>query len=105
MDFKLDEDKSSTMKLSIKKCLEVFEMYRPDIGYVQGMSYLAWMIHIRLENYRAFTCFSNLILCDSFVHSLYCFKEPRIRRIKDFYEKCMEDKKSKLLKHMKALEV
>jgi hypothetical protein len=39
------------------------------------------------------------------VSSLYFFKEARIKKIKDFYEKCMEDKRPKLLKHMKNLEV
>lgn len=61
------------------------------------------MILIRFDGYKALTCFSNLVLCDPFVHSLYCFKESRIKRIKEFYEKCMEEKKSKLLKHMTSL--
>ncbi len=69
------------------------------------MSYLAWMFLIRLADYEAFTSFSNLILCDPFVSCLYFFKEDKIKKIKEFYEKCMEDKKPKLLKHMKNLEV
>ena len=37
------------MKVEITKCLELFKLYRTDIGYVQGMSYLAWMFLIRME--------------------------------------------------------
>ena len=70
------------MIIAIRKCLETFEVYRPDIGYVQGMSYLAWMFLVRLDEYRAFSCFANLILCDPFVHSLYFFKERSIQKIK-----------------------
>jgi hypothetical protein len=54
------------------------------------MSYLAWMFLVRMEDYKAFSCFSNLILCDEFVYNLYFFKEVGIKKIKEFYEKCME---------------
>lgn len=51
MDFKIDEEKSESIKFEVKKCLEIFKIYRPDIGYVQGMSYLAWMFLIRLGGF------------------------------------------------------
>ena len=74
MDLKLDEEKSKSVALEVKKLLEVFELYRPDIRYVQGMSYLAWIFLIRMNAYCSFLCFSNLILSDSFVHALYMFE-------------------------------
>lgn len=81
MDFKIDEDKSQSMKVEVKKCLQLFKIYRPDIGYVQGMSYLAWMFLIRMEGFQSFVCFSNLILTDPFINTLYSFKGESIKRI------------------------
>lgn len=105
MDLKLDCDRSNSMKVEIKKCLELFAMYRPDIGYVQGMSYLAWMLLIRMEGYQAFSCFANKVLCDPFVNSLYMFKEENIRKIIKFNEECLMDKKPRLAKHMRKMQV
>lgn len=51
MDFKIDERNSEIMKESITQCLEIFKIYRPDLGYIQGMSYLAWMLLIRMQSY------------------------------------------------------
>ena len=105
MDFKIDEEKSKCMKVEIKKCLELFRIYRPDIGYVQGMSYFAWMLSIRMESFQTFVCFSNIMLNDPFINSLYMFKKEKINKIIHFYEECLEDKKPKLAKLMKKLEV
>lgn len=69
------------------------------------MSYLAWMLLIRLEGYEAFVCFANMILCDPFIHSLYLFNGDNIRKIMAFYEECLQDKRPKLAKHMKNLMV
>ena len=38
-------------------------MYRPDIGYVQGMSYLAGLVIMYIQDeYKSFQTFSNLML-------------------------------------------
>jgi hypothetical protein len=55
--------------------LELFEIYRPDIGYIQGMSYFAWMFLIRMNPINSFIAFSNIILTDPFVSNLYTFQE------------------------------
>ena len=80
----------------------MFELYRPDIRYVQGMSYLAWIFIIRMNAYCSFLCFSNLILSDPFVHALYMFEEPKIRRILSFFDECLSDKRPKLMRHLQA---
>lgn len=103
MDLKLDEDKSKKLVVEIKKLLELFEIYRPDIKYIQGMSYLAWIFLIRMNPYRSFSCFCNLVLSDPFVHALYMFEEQKIKRIVSYFEECLEDKKPKLHRHMKDL--
>ena len=38
-------------------------MYRPDIGYVQGMSYIAAIVLLYIQDeYKAFMNFANLML-------------------------------------------
>jgi hypothetical protein len=102
MDLKLDDEKSKRVSGEVKQLLEVFELYRPDIKYVQGMSYLAWIFLIRLSPYRAFACFCNLVLSDPFVHALYMFNEGRIRRIVSYFDECLADKRPKLHRHLHA---
>ena len=99
---KLDEEKSKRVAVEVKKLLELFELYRPDIKYVQGMSYLAWIFLIRMNPYRSFVCFCNLILSDSFVHSLYMFNSEKIKRIISYFDECLADKRPKLHKHLHA---
>ncbi|CEM02604.1 unnamed protein product [Vitrella brassicaformis CCMP3155] len=41
--------------------LEAWTFYRPDIGYVQGMSYLAAMLLIFMQPLPAFICLCNLL--------------------------------------------
>ena len=89
MDLKLDEEKSKKVSTEIKRLLELFSLYRPDIKYVQGMSYLAWIFLIRMSPYRSFCCFCNLILSDSFVYALYMFEETKIKRIVSYFWECL----------------
>jgi hypothetical protein len=105
MDLRLDEEKSKRISIEIKKLLELFELYRPDIKYVQGMSYLAWIFLIRMNPYQAFSSFCNLILSDPFVFALYSFNEQRIKAIVSFFGECLKDKKPKLYKHIIELSV
>ena len=46
---------------SICSILESFTVMRPDVGYVQGMSYVAAILLLYLDEYGAFTVFSNLV--------------------------------------------
>jgi len=41
--------------------LEAWTCYRPDVGYVQGMSYLAAVFLLNLDEYNAFICLANLL--------------------------------------------
>jgi len=36
--------------MKLHRILEAFTMYRPDIGYVQGMSYVAAVLLLFMEN-------------------------------------------------------
>lgn len=41
--------------------LAAYVCFRPDIGYVQGMSYIAAILILNMEACDAFICFSNLL--------------------------------------------
>ncbi len=105
MDIKIDGQEAHDMLTEIKKLLQLFWLYRKDIGYVQGMSYLAWMLLIRMEPFEAFCSFANIMIMDPFIQSLYFFNGVKIREVVQFAEECLRDKKPKLYKHMKNLQV
>jgi hypothetical protein len=41
--------------------LAAYVCYRPDVGYVQGMSYIAAILILNMEAFEAFICFANLL--------------------------------------------
>ncbi len=45
----------------LEQVLEAFVINRPDIGYVQGMSYIAGMLLLVMDKFKAFVCLSNII--------------------------------------------
>eukprot|EP00698_Gefionella_okellyi_P001339 TRINITY_DN11287_c0_g1_i1.p1 TRINITY_DN11287_c0_g1~~TRINITY_DN11287_c0_g1_i1.p1 ORF type:complete len:803 (+),score=100.74 TRINITY_DN11287_c0_g1_i1:39-2411(+) len=45
----------------LTEVLQAYACFRPDVGYVQGMSYLAAMLLIYMEPYLAFQCLANLV--------------------------------------------
>lgn len=45
----------------LKEVLTIYTLYRTDIGYIQGMSYIAATLLLYLDPYEAFYCFANII--------------------------------------------
>lgn len=41
--------------------LGAYVCYRPDVGYVQGMSFIAAVLILNMDVSDAFICFSNLL--------------------------------------------
>ena len=62
---------------NLRIVLETFVCYRPDVGYVQGMSYLASMLLLFVHDpFDCFTCFANL-LSHHFFYDFYSLRrEP-----------------------------
>eukprot|EP00736_Rhodelphis_marinus_P011489 Rmarinus@m.5525 len=59
---------------SMRAVLDAYACYRPDVGYVQGMSYLAGMLVIHMDEYSAFVTLANL-LHKSWLMTLYRFDQ------------------------------
>lgn len=54
--------KSEVYGETLQKVLEAFAVYRPDIGYVQGMSYICGIICLLTKtDYAAFILFHNIV--------------------------------------------
>lgn len=51
----------SPFNQQLRDLLEAYTLCRPDIGYVQGMSYVAGMLILNLEPYKAFIMFNNIV--------------------------------------------
>ncbi|CAH2039997.1 unnamed protein product, partial [Iphiclides podalirius] len=45
----------------LHELLAAYVCYRPDVGYVQGMSFIAAVLILNMEAAQAFVCFANLL--------------------------------------------
>ena len=73
-----EEERSLEMFRTLRRVLRLFELYRPDIGYIQGMDYLALTRYYYYDEFQLFVLFSNLIVTRPFLHSRYTFDLPRV---------------------------
>lgn len=46
---------------SLEGILAAYAIYRPDVGYVQGMSFIGAVLSLNMEPSDAFACFANLL--------------------------------------------
>ena len=71
---------------TLREVLQAFVCFRPDIGYVQGMSYLAAALLLYYsDGFECFTCFANL-LNSHFFFDFYRLKRDKI----DVHLECFE---------------
>jgi len=73
-DLKLFKNPESEPYNQILKVLETAAYFQPEIGYVQGMSYVAATLLLFMNHYDTFLCFTNL-LNTPFMRSV-CRVEP-----------------------------
>ena len=53
--------RGAPLSKKLRDLLEAFNAYRPDIGYVRGMSNIGGVLLLYMEYSRAFVCFANLM--------------------------------------------
>jgi hypothetical protein len=57
----------------------LFHCYRPDISYVQGMTYpAAILLLVTLDKYKAFKYFCNLAVANELIRNLYSFNLKKV---------------------------
>jgi len=90
----------------LREVLEVYQCYRPDVGYVQGMSYVAAMLCLHIPNspYESFVCLANL-LASHHLFDLYRLGQS-YDRVQGYYkvlDLIISKTSSRLWKHLNAL--
>ena len=66
----------------LKNILASFAVFRPDIGYVQGMSYIAGSLLMHTgDEYKAFQCFGNMMN----MHLMYNFYSFDMGKVNIFF--------------------
>ena len=69
---------NSPLSDDLREILRAFVVSRPDIGYVQGLSFIAGMLILNMDKYKAFISMMNLIL-DPAILPFYKFDQKRIK--------------------------
>jgi hypothetical protein len=73
------------MHTGLERVLLCFALYRPDIGYVQGMSFVVATLLLYMDEFEAFKCLANL-LSRRLYRDFYGLKKKAI----DSYVKCFD---------------
>ena len=81
--------------------LNMFEIYRPDLKYIQGMSYIIVMLLLIFPPYSAFKYFCNLIIGKSLLYKLFSFEKIFIDRINFMVESIFKKSCKKLYTFLK----
>jgi len=63
----------------LREILQAFVTSRPDIGYVQGLSYIAGMLLFYMDKFQAFVALMNIVLNLNTL-PFYRFDESQIRK-------------------------
>ena len=82
----------------LKEILRVFVVTRPDMGYVQGLSYIAAVLLMQMEKFQAFVTFCNIILSPD-IFAFYKLDENGIRKRLDIFNEIFECNLQKLYNH------
>jgi len=86
--------------------LLAYSLLRPDIGYVQGMSYVAGSILLHVEGieYLAFRCFANLMNRDN-LFTFYSFDMERVNIVFHVFMTFLKERLPKLHAAFKATNI
>ena len=91
-------DENSMMRTHLRVVLDTYCFYNPDMGYVQGMSYVAGNFLIYMDAYEAFVCLANLLRNDFFVVFLQ-LNESRMQPRYHFFEQLFRHYLPELYQH------
>ena len=76
----------------LKALLEMFHLYRPDVGYVQGMTYLMVTFYYYFDEFETFVLFTNLVLTKDIIYHSYTFDMDSIAVYKSIFNRKIERK-------------
>jgi Rab-GTPase-TBC domain len=88
---------------SLREILEAFMYLRPDIGYSQGMSFLAAVLLLYMdEPCEAFVCFVTMLLHKSCFLHFFRMKMPEVRIYLSMHDALLREEMPALHAHFKA---
>ena len=89
---------------SLREILRIFVVARPDIGYVQGLSYIAGTLLLQMDKFASFVCFMNIILSPNIL-PFYRLDEINIKKRLDIFSEIFNLNLPKLYLHFQENEV
>jgi hypothetical protein len=98
--------KGNPLYQPLKNVLLAYSLLRPDLGYVQGMSYVAGLILLHCEGQEktAFKCFANLMNRE-LLFTFYSFEMERVNVIFHVFMTLMRDRLPKLYANFKQTNI
>lgn len=88
---------------SLSDILSAYVVYRPDLGYCQGMSFLAAMLLLNLDSpSAAFIAFANL-LNNELLLAFYRLNQPAMATVYAYYDRQLETLYPRLARHLSTV--
>lgn len=94
----LDVGDQEVFRSNLSRVLKAYSKYKSDIGYVQGMSYIAGMLLQYMDDYESFLCMSNL-LENAFLKGLFRLDTVAIEQYVSIFGSLLNQIEPKLDKH------
>lgn len=67
------------MYSKMQKILRLFHIYRPEVSYIQGMTYLVSVLYYYFDEYDTFVLLANMLITNKFVFTIYTFDLTRVK--------------------------
>lgn len=91
----------SHYEFALRDVLEAFLYLKPDVGYSQGMSFLAAVLLLNMDPPEAFSCFVNMLLHKSCFLHFFKIKMPEVRFYLTVHDRLFAEEMPALSAHFK----
>ncbi|OQS02913.1 regulator of chromosome condensation (RCC1) [Thraustotheca clavata] len=88
----------------LREVLETYACYRPDLGYIQGMSYIAALLclHIPTDRYLTFQCLANVMVHEH-LFTFYLLNADLSNVYYKLFDECFHQQLPDLHEHLTTL--
>ncbi|XP_041651126.1 uncharacterized protein si:ch211-266k8.4 [Cheilinus undulatus] len=87
------------------RILIAYSKYNPHVGYSQGMSYLAAVLLMQLEEEEAFWALTALLEKPKYLGELFDFNQTRVQHQVKMFDQFLKHRKPKFSQHMESVGV
>lgn len=89
-------------RAALFRVLAVYAMYNPQVSYCQGMSYIAGMFLMNMEEEASFWCLVSMFERPKYLAGYFNDSLGKIQRHAAVFERLMRQRRAKLYKHLEA---